>query len=160
MLFIAAELATGPEPIVVIYLDYEMTEADVHDRLEDMGYGPETDLSRLRYDLLPSLPPLDLEDGSQALCEIIDEVQASFPAHHLVVIIDTIGRAVAGEENDADTFRNFYNHTGIELKRRGVTWARLDHSGKDPSQGQRGSSARATTSTWSGRSPRPTRASV
>jgi hypothetical protein len=49
---------------------------------------------------------------------------------------------VRGEENDADTFRDFYKHTGIELKRRGVTWVRLDHSGKDPTKGQRGSSSK------------------
>ena len=142
MLWIAAQLATGEEPIVVVYLDYEMTEADIHDRLDDMGYGPASDLSRLRYALLPSLPPLDKETGSAALCEILDSVALQFPDHHIVVIIDTISRAVAGEENDADTFRNFYNHTGIELKRRGITWARLDHSGKDPGKGQRGSSSK------------------
>ena len=39
MLYIAAQLATGAAPVAVVYLDYEMTEADVHDRLEDMGYG-------------------------------------------------------------------------------------------------------------------------
>ena len=33
-------------------------------------------------------------------------------------------------------------HTGIELKRRGCTWLRLDHAGKEASQGQRGSSAK------------------
>jgi hypothetical protein len=57
-------------------------------------------------------------------------------------MIDTISRAVAGEENDADTFRDFYRHTGIELKRRGVTWARLDHGGHDAKNGPRGSSSK------------------
>ena len=142
MLCIAAELATGPEPIVVVYLDYEMTEADVFERLENMGYGAATDLSRLRYALLPTLPPLDTAEGAQALTRLIDGVRNDWLDHHLVVIFDTISRAVAGEENDADTFRDFYNHTGIELKRRGVTWARLDHAGKDPTRGQRGTSSK------------------
>lgn len=142
MLWIAAELATGSEPIVVIYLDYEMTEADIFDRLEDMGYGPDTDLSRLRYALLPTLPPLDTITGADALTELVDGVQGEWPEHHLVVIIDTISRAVCGEENSADTFRDFYAHTGIQLKRRGITWARLDHGGKDPDRGQRGSSGK------------------
>ena len=142
MLYIAAELATGSDPVVVVYLDYEMTEADVRDRLEDMGHGVDSDLSRLRYALLPTLPPLDTAAGAEALTGLVDAVQKEWPEHHLVVIVDTISRAVCGEENSADTFRDFYNHTGIQLKRRGITWARLDHGGKDPDKGQRGSSGK------------------
>ena len=142
MLWVAAQLATGPEPVVAVYLDFEMTEADVHDRLDDMGYGPDSDLSRLRYTLLPTMPPLDTAKGAQALTRVLDSVQSQWPDHHIVTIIDTIGRAVAGEENSADTIGGFYHHTGIELKRRGITWERLDHSGKDPGRGQRGSSSK------------------
>jgi hypothetical protein len=57
LLYIAAKLATGKEPIVVIYLDYEMGEDDLSERLEDMGYGPGTDLSCLRYALFPACRP-------------------------------------------------------------------------------------------------------
>ncbi len=142
MLFVAAALATGKEPVVVAYLDYEMTEADLVDRLEDMGYGAGTDFSRLRYALLPTLPPLDTIEGAEALEQLLDGVQAEFPDHHLVTIIDTISRAVKGEENEADTFRAFYNCTGIRLKRRGATWCRLDHAGKDATKGQRGTSGK------------------
>lgn len=141
-LWMAAELATGPEPVVVLYLDFEMTQDDVRDRLEDMGHGPGSDLSRLKYALLPTLPPLDTAEGGAALAAMVDGVQSDFPDHHLVVIIDTIGRAVTGEENSADTIRAFYAHSGIQLKRRRVTWARLDHAGKDAAQGQRGSSGK------------------
>lgn len=142
LLHIAARLATGPQPMVVAYFDYEMGEDDLYERLEEMGYGPATDLSRLRYALLPTLPPLDTRDGAEALTGLLDGVQGDWPDHHLVVVFDTTARAVAGEENSADTFRSFYAHTGIELKRRGVTWARLDHAGKDPGRGQRGSSSK------------------
>lgn len=142
MLHVVAGLATGKEPIVVIYMDYEMTENDLFDRLKDMGYGPESDLSRLRYALLPTVTNLDTANGATEFMELVDGVLAERPDHHCVVIIDTIGRAVAGKENDADTFRDFYHHTGIELKRRGITWARLDHGGKDPGKGQRGTSAK------------------
>jgi hypothetical protein len=141
-LFMAAALATGPESLVVVYLDYEMSEADLRERLVDMGYGSASDLSRLRYALLPSMPPLDTAEGALVLTGLLDRVQADWPDHHLVVVIDTIGRAVSGEENSADTFRAFYQHTGMELKRRGCTWLRLDHAGKESSQGQRGSSAK------------------
>jgi hypothetical protein len=137
-----AQLATGTEPIIVIYLDYEMTEDDLEERLSDMGYGPQTDLSKLRYALLPSLPPLDTVHGAEALHHLVDVEQAAFPDHHVVVIIDTTSRAVKGEENKADTIQDFYRYTGIGLKRRKVTYARLDHAGKDGTKGQRGSSAK------------------
>ena len=139
MLWMAAELAAGREPVAVVYLDYEMSEDDLYERLEDMGYGPESDLSRLCYALLPALPPLDTKEGAAAITGILDGVATNHPDHHILVVIDTTGRAVEGEENSADTFRRLYASTGIELKRRGCTWIRLDHTGKDISKGQRGS---------------------
>jgi hypothetical protein len=141
MLYISALVATRPGNVVV-YLDYEMGEDDLHERLVDMGYGPNDDLSRLRYALLPSLPPLDTSNGASALCALLDDAQAQNPGNHVTVIIDTTGRAVDGDENSADTIRAFYRHTGMELKRRGFTWARLDHAGKDGAKGMRGSSAK------------------
>jgi len=141
-LYIAAELATGEEPVVVLYLDYEMTEADVQERLEDMGYGPGADLSRLCYALLPNLPPLNTADGAGVLLSMSDYLCSEWPNHHLVVIIDTIGRAVAGKENDSDPFRDFYTYTGMQLKRRRITCVRLDHAGKDSNSGPRGTSAK------------------
>ncbi|NLG67123.1 MAG: AAA family ATPase [Actinobacteria bacterium] len=141
-LFMAARIATREKGVVVVYLDYEMGEDDLHERLEDMGYGPASDLRRLRYALLPTLPHLDTEAGGQALAGLLDQVGRDYPDHHQVVMIDTMGRAVAGEENSSDTFRAFYAHTGIKLKRRGCTWTRLDHGGKDPTRGQRGSSGK------------------
>jgi hypothetical protein len=142
MLAITAGLATGPDKIVVIYLDFEMTEDDVYERLSDMGYGPDVNLQRLRYAVLPSLAALDTPAGGDALCALVDEEQERRPDHHIVVLIDTMARGVSGPEDSADTYRGFYTHTGIKLKRRGVTWARLDHAGKDLTKGQRGSSAK------------------
>jgi hypothetical protein len=141
LLWMAAELARRPD-VVQIYLDYEMGEDDLYERLAEMGYGPESDLSRLRYALLPSLPPLDTEAGGRALLEIVDAEQAVHPGAELVVFADTLGRAVAGPENDADTFRSFHRYTGLELKQRGVTYVRADHGGKDVTAGQRGRSAK------------------
>lgn len=141
-LFAAAQMATGEEPVAVLYLDYEMTEEDLRERLEDMGYGPGTDFSRFHYALLPTLPPLDSAHGGEALDQVVEQVQRAHPDCHVFVVIDTTSRAVHGEENDADTYQDFYRFTGIRLKRRGVTFARLDHAGKDPTRGQRGSSAK------------------
>lgn len=141
-LYAAAQLATGDEPVAVLYLDYEMTEEDLKERLEDMGYGPGHDLSRFHYALLPTLPALDSAAGGEALDVVVSQVHDMHPGHHVFVVIDTTSRAVHGEENDADTYQDFYRFTGIRLKRRGVTFARLDHAGKDPGRGQRGSSAK------------------
>jgi hypothetical protein len=141
MLYIAAKVATETDHHVT-YVDYEMTERDVRDRLAEMGYGPESDLSRLHYALLPKMPPLDTEAGGQALMDLIDVAATDSPGSHFVVVIDTISRAVVGEENDADTWRFFYLYTGLRLKQRGCTWVRLDHAGKDADRGQRGSSSK------------------
>lgn len=130
------------EGVVVIYLDYEMGEDDLHERLGDMGHGPGSDLSLLRYALLPTLPPLDTAAGGAELLAIADREMERHPGRHVAVVIDTIGRATVGEENPADTIRGFYRHTGLGLKQRGATWARLDHAGKDPARGARGSSAK------------------
>jgi KaiC/GvpD/RAD55 family RecA-like ATPase len=141
VLSLAAHLAQN-ENYIVIYLDYEMTKEDVYERLEDMGYGPHSDLSRLRYILLPSLAPLDSKEGGDELMALVDTEIANNPDKHIVVVIDTFGRATVDPENSADTTRKFYRYTGLELKKRGVTYMRLDHEGKEKGKEQRGSSAK------------------
>lgn len=127
----------------VLYFDYEMSEADVYERLIDMGHSDTSDFSRFYYDLLPSLPPLDTAVGARALLAVVDAWEAEHKGCHVAVVLDTMGRAVTGKENDADTIRDFYQHTGMALKRRGATWARLDHAGKNPEvTSARGSSAK------------------
>lgn len=127
---------------VVVYLDYEMSEDDLSERLEDeMGYGPESDTSRLYYAMLPRLEPLDTAPGAAQLMEILGKVQERHPGQHLVVVIDTTARAVHGDENSNDTVRAFYNHTGIALKRLGCTWVRIDHAGHEADR-MRGASAK------------------
>lgn len=138
-----AALATGRAfighqnpPATILYVDYEMTQDDVRERLESFGYGPGDDLSRLHYALLVSLPPLNTPEGGQALLEAAQAVGAE------LVVVDTIGRAVDGEENSNDVIRDFYTHTGKVLKREGITVVRLDHAGKNAEKGQRGGSAK------------------
>lgn len=142
---VAAALATGSAilsrpagpPVDVVYVDLEMTREDLRDRLADLGYGPDTDLDHLHYYLLPLLPPLDRPEGGQALLDIVRRHEAT------ALIIDTMARAVVGEENSADTYRNFVTFLGRPLKAAGVTVLRLDHAGKDGERGQRGSSAKS-----------------
>jgi hypothetical protein len=126
----------GPA-INVVYFDLEMTEDDVRERLGDLGYGPNDDLSHFHYYLLPRLPPLDTVAGGAAVEGIATKRKAD------LVVFDTMSRVIEGPEDKSDTFRAFYQHTGSRLKRLGMTYARLDHSGKDPAKGQRGSSAKA-----------------
>jgi hypothetical protein len=143
-LAICAAVATGgyvlgqhkATPTDVLYLDYEMTEDDLIERLSSLGYGPQDDLQRLHYALLPSLPPLDTAEGAQALLALVDHTNAK------LVVVDTFGRAVEGDEDKADTVRNFYRHTGLALKARDIAVLRTDHTGKDTKKGQRGSSAK------------------
>lgn len=126
---------TQPRP-TILYLDYEMTEADVYERLSELGYGPQDDLTGLHYSLIPQIDPLDTERGAQAILEAAQRLAVN------CVVIDTFGRAVAGEENNADTVRAFYRLTASALKREGIACLRTDHAGKNLEKGQRGTSAK------------------
>jgi hypothetical protein len=144
LLELAAALATGKpvlnlpkrEPIPVLYIDYEMTGADVRDRLEAFGYSKDDNMEHLHYVLLPSIGGLDTKAGADVVIAAVTQKNIQ------LVIIDTTARAVEGEENDADTLRAFYRWSGVALKSLGVTWVRADHAGKDSAKGQRGSSAK------------------
>jgi len=144
LLEIAASLATGRRvlrqpagrPLSVVYFDEEMTEADVRERLTDLGYGPDDDLSTFHYFVLPSLPPLDTEAGGREVMRITDDVDAD------LVVIDTMCRVIVGDENSADTMKAYARCTGQPLKAAGRTVIRLDHAGKAEEAGQRGTSAK------------------
>lgn len=142
-LWLAYRLATGQElfgetqpPFSILYVDYEMSQQLLHERLTQMGATADTDLTNLHYALLPPLNPLDTAEGAKQICDIARLVQAE------LVIIDTFGRAVQGEENSSDTIRNYYRHTGLALKAEGRGVLRIDHAGKDAARGQRGSSGK------------------
>lgn len=144
LLHLCAHAATGRavldhpagQPVRVLYVDKEMTRSDVRERLTDMGFGPDDDLSRLVYYSLPALPPLDTPHGGAELLALA--------LHHgaELVVIDTLSRVLVGEENSADTLRNFARFTGEPLKAAGITVIRADHAGKDLDRGSRGTSAK------------------
>jgi AAA domain len=143
MLDVAAAIATGrsalgnpPQaPTRVLYADLENSRDDIAERLREMGYRA-ADLGNLLYLSFPTLPPLDSMAGG---ADIIDVA-----AHHDValVVLDTLARVVAGEENSADTYRNLYRHTLAPLKAARRAVVRLDNRGKSPNAGARGSSAK------------------
>ena len=101
-----------------------------------MGYSKDTDLSLLHYASLPPIGSLDTPEGAKQICDLARAVQAK------LVIIDTFSRAVEGAENDADTVRNFYRWTALNLKQEGRSLLRIDHAGKDLKKGARGTSAK------------------
>lgn len=127
----AVALATGRpvldhpagDPIHVLYIDAEMSSGDVYERLTDLGYGPDDDLSRLHYHQWPELASLDTDRGGIELAALVEHCGA-----HLVVI-DTLGKTIEGEDNSADTYMRFGRYTGGRLKRMGVTTLLIDHSG-------------------------------
>lgn len=143
-LYIAACAATGRPvldqpagpPIRVMYVDAEMTRADVRERLSDMGFGPDDDMSNLIYYSLPALSPLNSPGGGQELVDL-----ATFHDVQLVVI-DTISRLVNGEENSNDTSIGFARCCGTPMKAAGIAILRVDHAGKEAERGARGGSAK------------------
>ena len=144
MLEVAVGVSTGstvlgyqPErPRRVLYVDLENDpRGDIRTRLQQMGHKP-ADLGNLIYLSFPDLPMLDTAMGATVLLGTVEHYEAE------VVVIDTISRLVAGEENDNNTWLAFYRHTGRLLKAHGLTCVRLDHSGKDPTRGMRGGSAK------------------
>ena len=120
----------------VLYLDYENVTHDVRDRLKSMGLGPD-DLRALHYWSFPAIPALDTEPGGRALHAAARATQAR------LVVIDTLSRCITGDENDAATMLAFYRHTLMPLKADGIAVLRLDHTGKDETKGQRGTSAKS-----------------
>jgi hypothetical protein len=145
MLELAAGMACGrpvlgnsaQDPIRVLYVDFENDpKDDIRTRLDAMGYDW-VDLGHLCYLSFPTLAALDTKQGADELLAAIATYQCE------VVVIDTVSRSVAGDENENDTWLNFYRHTGLRLKQAEVAMIRLDHSGKDESKGQRGGSAKS-----------------
>lgn len=132
----APSLGADTTQAPVLYLDYENVELDVRDRLQSMALTP-NDLQALHYWSFPDLPPLDTPEGGQALLKAARHVRAG------LVVIDTLSRCVAGDENEAATILNLYRSTLMPLKAAGVAVLRLDHTGKDEAKGQRGTSAKS-----------------
>lgn len=141
---VCAALATGRallgnsarDPERVLYLDQENTRQDIGERLTAMGHVAE-ELENFIYLSFAGLPPLDTAAGAKELRSIVDEYQPT------LVVLDTVSRYVAGDENEASTYSNLYRLSLAPLKAQCITVVRLDHAGKDASKGQRGSSAKS-----------------
>jgi hypothetical protein len=145
-LHIAASIVLGVDaftgapitPRRVMYLDREMSRADIQERLFDMGHYERMmkgELEPLRYALHPVMPPLDTAEGGRWLLAQAKEERCD------AVIVDTLARVVEGPEDKADTYKAFSIHTGGLLIANGIALMRLDHEGKKQGE-MRGSSAK------------------
>ncbi len=142
---IALALATGRpvlgrpdrKVISIVYIDQENSKPDIRERAVKMGYEGEIPVN-LHYYSFPSLAFLDTEQGGQELYALCKYHAAD------LTIVDTLSRVVEGDENENDTYHDFYKYTGVKLKADGITLVRLDHSGKDLSKGMRGASSKTT----------------
>lgn len=127
---------TPDRPRRVLYVDFENDpEADIRERLQAMQVAPDQ-LDNLCYLSFPTMAHLDTEAGSLELLAAAEVYDCE------VVVIDTVSRSVGGDENENDTWLNFYRHTGMKLKKAQKALIRLDHTGKDETKGQRGGSAK------------------
>jgi KaiC/GvpD/RAD55 family RecA-like ATPase len=130
----------------VMYLDYEMSQFDLRDRLVSMGMTPDniTALDGLFYVSFPSLNKLNFENEAKALTDQATTVSAD------LVVIDTLSRVYDGKENDADTFNDFAKYTGNMMKKSNIAVLRLDHTGHDERNRARGSSVKQADvdATW------------
>lgn len=141
-----AALATGRSvlghppaaPVPVLYVDHENSHRDIVQRLTAMGYAPSDLDGRLFYLSFPRMHPLDTTAGGAQLFAAVQHYGAR------AVTLDTVGRMIAGPENDADTWHALYRCTLAILKGAGITSVRLDHLGKDEERGMRGSSAKVS----------------
>ena len=125
-------------PIHILYVDQEMTQPDLTERLHSLGYTERDPVltEHFHYSQLYPWPPLDTKPGGDELLALALDVGAQ------LVVIDTLIRTVSGDENSADTIKEFYRHTGMALKKAGIALLRIDHAGKDLARGQRGTSAK------------------
>jgi len=130
------EFLGEPSPAgAIVYWDCENRPQEVAHRLAAMGYG-QRDLLDLQYVSFPNPPRLDTAQGAEKAMNIVSKFQAS------LFVIDTVQRVIAGEEESSTGIRNMYQHLVAPLRASNVTVLRIDHLGKDPRKGPRGSSAK------------------
>lgn len=126
----------NPVPAVpVCYFDRENSPMDLYNRAVAMGYEAE-DLDELHYFLYPDVI-LNVREGAARFVQHVVDCGAKF------VVIDTLSRFTQGvKENESEWVTDFFNYAVVPLKERGITFVRLDHTGKDQTSGARGTSAK------------------
>lgn len=125
------------EPAKVIYLDFENGEDWWIDGLEAMN-AP-LDVPNLSVMCYPDIGALDTRQGAKKFLKLVSDLANDLDGLDILTI-DTVSRVIVGNENDADTWSKFYQYSMLPLRRYGIAINRMDHLGKDPDRGPRGSS--------------------
>ncbi len=124
----------------VLYIDGEMTGKDFQDRITNLGFGmdlcnPDTfdRFKILSNDLSEKpLPNIGYEKGQEQITALLGDCE--------LIIIDNLSALCSfGRENEAESWTPMQRWL-IDLKRRGKSVLLIDHSGKDPEHGNRGTS--------------------
>lgn len=124
---------TPQPPVGILYLDGEMGEVDIVERLEALDLGP-PDLTRLHYTDI--IPKGDTLQGGVAIVSTAKALEVA------VVVLDGLNAFVSGAEKDDTPWRNLFEHTIAPLKRAGIAVLSTDNTGKDISLSARGSSTK------------------
>lgn len=134
-------------PARILWLDYENGWPLIQDRFASFGYSDDSgqfDLKtvifledRVIYWPFPDtseLPALNTELGAFALVERCEAFGID------LVVVDSMGLAIDGDENSADTYRDFGRYTGKAMRDHEIAMLLLDNTGKNENKGARGSS--------------------
>jgi putative DNA primase/helicase len=129
----------APEPRRVLYIDGEMSGAEMKRRIAEAVHGspempPSSDYFQLiTPDLYPEgIPDLSTEEGQKAVGDNLDGVS-------LVVVDNLSALCRSGRENESDSWEPMQQWM-LGLKRRGISVFLIHHAGK--SGMQRGTSKR------------------
>ncbi|NMM88951.1 hypothetical protein B2J88_32165 [Rhodococcus sp. SRB_17] len=124
------------DPPTVLYFDFENGMRWMHRTLTKMGFALADIREHLKIMSYPTFQPLNTATGAQELRAVIDAIKPD------VIIIDTVSRTVEGDENSAQVWSDFFRIAIKPLRADypDMTIIRLDHTGKDQTQGARGSS--------------------
>ena len=149
MFYVCGQLAMGldpwtneeQEPLRVGYFDQEQTDYDLLDRTYQFGFTEKHPRFKLfcqnmQYYLLQSLPPLDTVEGGRTLLRALKQVEID------VIVLDTFGRLLEGDEDHAGTVNAYFRNTAQQLKQNRIDSVRLDHTGHHNKQRARGTSGK------------------
>lgn len=93
-----------------------------------------------RFHALPLLK-LDTKDGLRATLAAIDALQAQIGENFGLIIVDTVARAMSGDENSAKDMGALVSALDALHRRTGGSVLAIHHLGKDSTRGGRGSNA-------------------
>ena len=122
-------------PGSIVYWDCENNPTAVRRRLEAMNFQG-IDLHDLHYVSMPRHPRLDDPAGAKEALRLVHAVDAK------LFVIDTAQRVIGGDEESSQGIRDMYRHFIAPMRNEGRSVLRLDHLGKNPDRGARGSSAK------------------